>query len=308
MKNQLFYTLCIWGLFATLTADAQRSYRFADAYPHYEWGFKAGVSRFKGDVSSHSTSSSSYFKNSNLGDHELYVGGNYTYYISDYFAVRGSLEIGRISGYDSTVDVTVSAHNRSRRLRNLDFRNTLFEIAALGEFYPLAYLAERNDYYIGKFQPYITAGVGLLFHNPQGQYTNSDGTKRWVNLRPLHTEGQTFSEYGIKNYSRLVFSVPVGAGFKTYLSENFYVGIEFLHRFAFSDYLDDVSKVYIDPNLFYKYLNADQAKIASQMMFKRGLVSERSVSEFIGKQRGNPKDKDAFFTLQLRVGLRFSTY
>ena len=45
----------------------------------------------------------------------------------------------------------------------------------------------------------------------------------------------------------------MGFGFKYYLKENMYVGIEVLHRKLFTDYIDDVSTGYIDPD-YFQYL------------------------------------------------------
>jgi len=41
--------------------------------------------------------------------------------------------------------------------------------------------------------------------------------------------------------------IPMGGGFKYYIRENIYIGFEILRRKTFTDYIDDVSKKYIDP-------------------------------------------------------------
>jgi len=43
------------------------------------------------------------------------------------------------------------------------------------------------------------------------------------------------------------------------------VRFEIVHRILFTDYLDDVSTDYINPNLFSQYLPARQAAIAKQL-------------------------------------------
>ncbi|MEI2711690.1 MAG: hypothetical protein V9E96_22150 [Chitinophagaceae bacterium] len=60
-----------------------------------------------------------------------------------------------------------------------------------------------------------------------------------------------------------------------------------MQRYTFTDYVDDVSTTYIDPNLFAKYLPKEQVPIAQQMMFKRGLINNRPVTDFVGKDRGD---------------------
>lgn len=51
-------------------------------------------------------------------------------------------------------------------------------------------------------------------------------------------------------------------GLRIELGSLFNARIEFLDRKLFTDYLDDVSTTYIDPALFYKYLNPSVAAIA----------------------------------------------
>ncbi len=45
-------------------------------------------------------------------------------------------------------------------------------------------------------------------------------------------------------------SIPFGAGIKYSLNERFNIGFEILHRYTNTDYLDDVSKTYVDPSVF----------------------------------------------------------
>jgi hypothetical protein len=69
-----------------------------------------------------------------------------------------------------------------------------------------------------------------------------------------------------------------------------------------TDYLDDASTDYIDPNLFYSYLPANQAAIAQQLYNRKGELNPNDGLQ-PGEQRGDPKDKDAFFTIQLKIGM-----
>ena len=43
-------------------------------------------------------------------------------------------------------------------------------------------------------------------------------------------------------------NIPMGAGIKYYASERINLSTELLYRKTFTDYIDDVSKNYIDPN------------------------------------------------------------
>jgi hypothetical protein len=61
-------------------------------------------------------------------------------------------------------------------------------------------------------------------------------TDTWVSLRPLQTEG--------KSYSPLVISIPTGIGVKYKVSNKIDVGFEMGYRWTLSDYMDDVSGRY----------------------------------------------------------------
>src|SRR6266540_382643 len=74
--------------------------------------------------------------------------------------------------------------------RNLNFRTNLLEGYAGVEFYPSVFI-EQYDELKGKLRPYGIVGLGMYHFNPKTK--DDDGT--WVELQPLHTEGQGFAEY-----------------------------------------------------------------------------------------------------------------
>ena len=87
----------------------------------------------------------------------------------------------------------------------------------------------------------------------------------------------------------------MGAGFKYYLADKYYLGLEGMVRRTFTDYLDDVSTRYIDPALFGAYLSPENAALARELHYR-----DTRPSSVI---RGNPDNDDYFFTLSLRFGL-----
>jgi len=99
----------------------------------------------------------------------------------------------------------------------------------------------------------------------------------------------------------------MGFGFKYYVKENMFIGLEVLHRKLFTDYVDDVSTDYIDPALFDKYLPAPQAALAKQLNY-RGTYSWANTrpSAIVGAQRGDPKQNDAYFSTIIRMGWRLN--
>ena len=96
------------------------------------------------------------------------------------------------------------------------------------------------------FTPYITLGVSAFNYDP---YAYLDGQKYF--LRPLGTEGQGSTLIpDRKPYSTMAFAIPFGVGVKYSLNDRMNMGFEVVHRFTNTDYLDDVSKTYVDPSVF----------------------------------------------------------
>jgi len=184
--------------------------------------------------------------------------------------------------------------------RNLNFRTKLLEGYAAVEFYPSVFLEQYDDLK-GKLRPYGIIGLGVYHFNPQTQ----DNSGNWVALQPLHTEGQGFPEYpDRKNYKLTQMELPMGFGFKYYLKENMFIGLEVLHRKLFTDYVDDVSTDYIDPIYFDKYLSPANAALARQLNYRGTYSSVTRPSDVVGAQRGDPKQNDAYFSTILRLGWR----
>lgn len=141
--------------------------------------------------------------------------------------------------------------------------------------------------------------------NPKAQLNNE-----WVALQPLRLEGQGMAEYpDSKPYSLIQQEVPMGFGFKYYLKENMYVGMEILHRQMFTDHLDDVSADhYIDANLFPNYLSAADAAKAQALYYRGTYVDVNSrPPNAAGYQRGDPTENDAFFSTNIRIGWRLNS-
>ena len=147
----------------------------------------------------------------------------------------------------------------SRIQRNLSFKSSVLEGYLAAEIYPTVFF-ERYDGLQGKFRPYGLVGVGAYKFNPK---TKLNG--HWVELKPLRTEGQGLVD-GKSEYKLTQLEIPMGIGFKYYIKENMYVGMEVLHRKLFTDYVDDVSTTYPDPIIFNSLPAADAAK-ARQLFY-----------------------------------------
>ena len=191
----------------------------------------------------------------------------------------------------------------TRLERNLNFTTKLVEGYLGAEFYPSVFL-ERYDGLKGKLRPYGIVGIGVFHFNPK---TQTDAGQ-WVYLQPLHTEGEGFAEYpDRKEYKLTEMEIPMGFGFKYYLKENMFIGLEIMHRKLFTDYIDDVSTTYIDPALFDKYLSPADAALAKELNYRGTYSSVSRPSDVIGAKRGDPKQNDAYFSTIIRLGWRLNS-
>ena len=104
-----------------------------------------------------------------------------------------------------------------------------------------------------------------------GQYIDPNTSQTtWVYLQPLHTEGEGFVA-NRPNYELTQLNIPMGFGLKYYISENVNLGLEFLYRKTFTDYIDDVSTTFVDPAVLAANLPAGTAQIATAMSNKSPL-------------------------------------
>jgi hypothetical protein len=173
-------------------------------------------------------------------------------------------------------------------------------VSLIAEFYPVAFIKNFNpELPIGSFSPYILGGVGYFHMNPQA---NLNG--KWINLQPLHTEGEGFAEYPeSKQYSLNQVNLSYGLGLAYEISPKWDIKIEYISRILFTDYLDDVHGRYIDPSLFSKYLSGEQLTDAL-ILNNRGRPDAlpMQTTNHPGGIRGNPNDNDSYFSVNIKVG------
>ncbi|GGF16359.1 DUF6089 family protein [Hymenobacter cavernae] len=156
---------------------------------------------------------------------------------------RAMLTYGRIVGRDSKSASDNDAGAPLRYERNINFRNNLLELSAVGVF---DLVENRGDYlHRPDFVPYVFAGVAVFHHNPKGLVGGgsipqglSEGS--YIALQPLRTEGQS------TGYQRTQFALPFGGGVRYRLTKELDLGLEIGWRRTSTDYLDDVGGLYTD--------------------------------------------------------------
>ncbi len=264
----------------------------------WEGGVTIAPSNFLGDLGGNAGKGTAFLKDNNFNQTRFIAGVFAAVYPSEWLGGRISLNYGRLSGDDAVIKGK-GGLEEARRLRNLNFKSSLVEFTAMAEVYPTVFFeADPTDVY-HKLRPYAVAGVGGFRFNPKGQ---DPATGAWVDLQPLRTEGQGMAEYpDRKPYKLTQINVPMGIGVKYYLNESVSLAFEIIHRTTFSDYLDDVSDDYIDPNLFYTYLPAGQAAIAERIYNKSPNVSTRFGP---GDKRGTPENNDAYYSAGFKLAIR----
>jgi opacity protein-like surface antigen len=231
----------------------------------------------------------------------------YKYIIHPYFSVRGEVTIGMLAGDDKW------SANEIRQNRNLNFKTPLFELAAMGEFYPLkekvSHLYRINGVGGKKknviVNPYIFGGIALIAFNPKGELNGE-----WHKLQPLATEGQGLGGRP-KTYSRVNVAFPLGIGVKFAIDKNWGVGIELSGRYTLTDYIDDVSTSYYHSTA----IQSATGNIAAQIQDKAvdpslGWTGTYTYSD--GRtnffQRGDPNFTDGYLFAIINVHYRLSNF
>lgn len=271
-----------------------------------EAGLNFGPTFFLGDLGGKVGKGTAFIKDLNYELTKLMKGAFITVYPNEWLGFRVAGQYTYVEGVDQIIS-THGVDELWRKQRNLDFKSNMWEIYGAIEFFPMQFINRNNDESDNAIRPYFFGGVGAFHFNPMGSITDQNGNKTWHELQPLHTEGQGFAEYPDKKpYKLTQMNLPFGAGIKYIMNDNINMGLELLYRKTFTDYIDDVSTTYIDPNLFDVYLNATNASIARRISDKTVGIVTPGVNRYEpGVQRGNPKNNDAYFSFLLKLGIRF---
>ncbi len=299
-----YFILIALGLVLSKQSHSQ-SLIISGQKARFEVGMNVGPSFFLGDLGGHRGKGTRFVKDLNLPLTELMAGVFATCYPNKWLGIRVAAQYGKISGEDNII-TTKGNDELYRKQRNLDFRSNIAEAYIAAEIFPFMLLYKDEPDFAPRMLPYAVVGAGYMHFNPQGSLTDANGNKTWYDLRPLHTEGEGFPEYPKrKMYSLSQINIPLGIGVKYYISNRVNVSFEILTRKSFTDYIDDVSTTYIDPNLFDKYLSPADARIARQISDKvNAIVNPGLTRNSPGTQRGNPHQNDTYFTTFIKFAVR----
>lgn len=277
--------LLISVLFVT-TANAQTLTHWRKMRHEVTLGF--GSTNFLGDLGGADQYGTHFLKDFEISMSRPLFYGGYRYKLNEDFAVKGGLWYGWLRGDDNTTE------NIYRNSRNLHFRSPILELSAhieysvikedFGHRYDLRRVRGRGN----TPNVYIFTGVSGIYFNPKAKYTDGE----WYDLQPMGTEGQNVLETR-EPYSRIALSIPVGFGLNYMLDRNWGIGFEYGVRYTFTDYIDDVSTTYVDPEL----LEDEIAKYFAD-------PSDDWEGAAPYNQRGNSNFNDMYMYLTLNVSYK----
>lgn len=315
MRKKIIRSILPICISALIINDANAQLGHSKEYvepPGWSIGATCGLADLWGDVGTQSIVD--HYANSNYWGSPHFMGGLFARYSAHPgFAMRLGVNYGSLYANDNwnknkaEQASTIEDDAYQRYVRNLSVRSNVWEASFLVEITP-----RRLNYHSNgarkRFQPYLLLGVAGFHFKPQAKYIDKSGNDRgYVNLYDLHIEGDGLPSDvyndAPKKYSLWQLAVPMGIGMKWDIGKRLAIGIEYVYRYTFTDYLDNVSGKYIDP-AYYAHpdlqLSPQQAAIAMEMQDKSWLV-DPSHKHMPGENRGNPEVKDSYSTFGITL-------
>ncbi len=213
----------------------------SQAQKHHEAGLSFGVANYYGDMQDRLFPKTGY--------HPM-VGVSYKMFMTPNVGLRFGGSFTTISAADSTSDIL------AYKQRNLNFTSRIIEAHAGIEYNFWAIDRVRH-----RVSPYVFAGIGVFYSNPFTPDLNGEK----VYLKHLSTEGQGLPSYpDRKPYSNVNVSFPFGAGMKFLVNKTLVISTELGFRPTTTDYLDDVSKSYVNLDTLVKYKGMQAAQLSDR--------------------------------------------
>lgn len=232
----------------------------------HEIGMFAGISYYLGELNN--THFKGFYPSSEYNtDRSVFIPATGIVYRRNAkggrIAWKSSFLYGYVEGFDA------KTNNNFQVNRNLGFYSDLFELSSQIE---INYFKLDPFSTTDLFSPYVFTGLSILWMDPKGVYND-----QWASLQPLQTEGY--------DYKLTQIAIPLGIGVKWMPTTNLSVSLEWGMRKTFTDYMDDVSNNYVDP---------DVLDGANDENTNAALYANPSLSgdDLTNRQRGNSVDKD----------------
>lgn len=285
------YLIAFFLLFGSLASSAQ--YR-------WDFGAKFGAANYLGDIGGKELTRRDFVWDMHLPQTRFAFGAFARYKRSKRIAFATNFDYLRIQDADRFTT------NPARRARNMNFRNSMFELGARAE----VTIWYDNDvgnrgYYNPDFKMYMFLGLAGFYHKPEGQIFDAEGNTNgtWYDLRAFRTEGQT------SPYSMIGVAIPAGIGMHFTFNKKWRFGWELSWRTTFTDYLDDISTNYAKPDSPQEaaFVNQTTPQLIADINSQNPGADLNVVSfqyiDNVAKQpkRGDPTHNDSYLTTQFMV-------
>ena len=305
MQFNLLKTFTLATLLMAGAAQTQTSAQYA-----LDYGFAIGTANYLGDIGGDNLTRQDFAADLHYGQTKLSTHVFARYRVSSMFAVRAQLGTVYLEDYDNL------STNPARRTRNAHFRNYVNELSLRGEIN--LFSQPMITRYTSKFRvgvnTYATLGVTGFVHNPQAQldrdaaeYHYAQGNittnpsqlnyDQWYDLRDVGTEKLT--------YGSAALGFPLGLGASFMVNYQFRLGIEFVWNLTLTDYLDDVSYTWADPEglddigLLLSNPSSDVVAESAGVDNPEAWLTSFEHNATWDSPRGNPDRNDTYGTLQI---------
>jgi len=211
--------------------------------------------------------------------------------MNPHVGLRFGASYSTVTAADSLSDIPAN------KARNLSFASRIVELHGGLELNLLPIEVDRM-----KVTPYIFGGLSVFYFNPWA----IDPTGEKVFLRPLSTEGEGLPQYpDRKQYSNVNIAFPFGGGMKFFIGKTLMITTELGFRYTNTDYIDDVSKSYVNLDTLAAY----RGKLAAQMAY-RGNTSrywDHTYPQYTN-QRGDSKANDWYWFGNITIAVYFRAF
>jgi hypothetical protein len=292
--SRLLFTFLVLVLLSQTALCQYSSRRWKKERLEFHMGL--GGANFLGELGGKDGIGTNDFQDLEIGQSRFSISTGLRYRLKPRLYVNTIFTYGKLSGRDNLTKEFF------RNYRNLNFKTDIYELSINGEYaiireqlghrYRLMGVRGRRGY---DYSLYFFGGIGVFHFDPKGKYNGE-----WHRLKPLSTEGQGFYK-DRKEYSLTQICIPVGFGMKYAFNRKLSIGYRYGIRKTFTDYIDDVSTTYIEPQLLLD--NKGELSV---------IMADRSNGDFPyitkqGEQRGDPTDKDSYMFFEFSIGYKLIT-
>jgi hypothetical protein len=302
MRNLLALCLSVAICHNTNAQNADRIYIEPNGWAI---GMINGMSDLWGDVGTQSIVD--HYTNGTYFNHVAFMGGVFgRYTVHPCVGLRFQVEYGSLYATDqwnkslATAATSEGDDAYQRYARGQDARDFIFEGTCLMEFLPFRTNPESKSSR-RRGQPYLTTGISIFHYTP---YSRAGLDGEWTKTYNLDIEGQgwknlpgTNTNYPAK-YSLWQPAIPLGIGYRWDIGQHLNLGLEYMWRMTFTDYLDGVSGKYVGAAAYAAHLNPHDALIA-QAVADKGPDHGLEAPNAAGNLRGNSTNNDSYSTVSI---------